>query len=75
MSTFKKQSQLFFPDSTSPNLKFNAVAYDVINHNDISTTYMDLTDRLSQEFRRGNEYILVGYQYDANAILAMPVKN
>ena len=36
---------------------------------------MDLTGRFPYRSSRGNEYVLVVYHYDANAILVEPVKN
>ena len=36
--------------------------------------YIDLTDRFPYRSERGNEYILVGYHYDANAILCTALK-
>ena len=36
--------------------------------------YVDLTGRFNQRSSRGNTYILVGYHYDANVILAVVVK-
>ena len=39
------------------------------------TGYSDLTGRFPFQSTRGNEYILVMYDYDSNAILAKPVKN
>ena len=36
---------------------------------------MDLTGRFPFCSSRGNEYILIGYHYDANAILGVPLKN
>ena len=36
--------------------------------------YMDLIGRFPYCSSRGNEYILVAYHYDANAILGVPLK-
>ena len=36
---------------------------------------MDLTGRFPKRSSQGNQYILVGYHYDANYIIGMPVKN
>ena len=36
---------------------------------------MDLTGRFPYKSAHGNQYILVAYHYDANAILAQPIKN
>ena len=37
--------------------------------------FMDLTGRFPFHSGSGNEYIMIAYNYDANAILAEPVKN
>ena len=37
--------------------------------------YTDLTGRLPFTSSRGNQYIMVAYHYDGNAILVEPVKN
>ena len=39
------------------------------------TTYSDQTGRFPYRSSRGNEYIMVMYDYDSNAILATPLKN
>ena len=36
---------------------------------------MDLTSKFPQRFSRGNNYILIGYHYDANAILVKPIRD
>ncbi len=38
-------------------------------------TYMDLTGRFVAPSSTGNNYILIVYDYDSNAILAVPLKN
>ena len=72
---FTAEMDDFFPKSDSPNVKTNAVAYAIINHEDMSAAYTDLTGRFPQRSSRGNEYILVGYHYDANSILAAAIKD
>ena len=37
--------------------------------------YMDLTGRFPYKSSRGNEYILIAFHYDSNAILGLPLKN
>ena len=37
--------------------------------------YTYLTGRSPYRSSRGNEYILVGYHFDGNTILAEPIKN
>ncbi len=38
-------------------------------------TYMDLTGKFVVASSNGNNYILIIYNYDSNAILAIPLKN
>ena len=37
--------------------------------------FIDLTGRFPYKSSRGNEYILIAYHYDSNAILGLPLKN
>ena len=53
----------------------NEVAYVLINREQLSAGYFDLTGRFPQKSSRGNEYILVGYHYNADAILATAIKD
>ena len=71
-----KQKILYdtFPSSDVPNVKKHEVVYAILHDNDI-TAYTDLTGRFPYRSSRGNEYLLVGYHYDANAILAQPLRN
>ena len=64
-----------FPISNSPNNKTNDVIYSLFNTTDQSTAFFDLTGRFPQRSSRGNQYIIIGYHYDANAIIAIPIKN
>ena len=64
-----------FPPSPTPNVKSNSVAYLILNTDEVSTGYIDLTGRFPRRSSRGNEYILVGYHDDGNAILAAPIKD
>ena len=64
-----------FPPSDSPNLKTNEVIYSIIDSPPTCLSYIDLTGRFPYKSTRENEYILVGYHYDANAILATRLKN
>ena len=34
-----------------------------------------MTGRFPKQSSRGNQYILVGYHYDSNCILGIPIKN
>ena len=64
-----------FPLSDVPNTRTNDVCYSIINPQEITTGYMDLTGRFPKRSSRGNEYILVGYHFDANHIRGIPIKN
>ena len=50
-----------FPTSPTPNIKTNDVACILINKNELSTAYTDLTGRFLMQSRRGNQYMLIGY--------------
>ena len=64
----------YFPPSDVPNIRTNEVCYTIIDpQKEIS--YMDLTGRFPRKSSRGNEYLLIGYHYDANHIRAIPIKN
>ena len=64
-----------FPLRQTPNKKCNQVAYILVNREDITTAYQDLTGRFPCKSSRGNEYILIAYHYDANFIIGYPVKD
>ena len=57
-----------FPQSPNPNIKTNDVAYMLIDRNELSTAYTDLTGRFPVRSSRGNHYILIGYHYDAKIV-------
>jgi hypothetical protein len=64
----------FFPLSDTPNKKtFNACA-SIEPFIAKQRAYHDLTGRFPHRSSRGNEYILVVYDYDSNAILSCPIK-
>ena len=63
-----------FPKSDKHNKRTNDVMYHVYNSGD-GVAYTDLTGKFLYRSSRGNNYIIVTYNYDANAILAEPVKN
>ena len=65
----------YFPKSNTPNLRTNEVVYSIIDNNKTGLGYFDLMGRLPYRSARGNKYIMVGYHYDSNAILAIPIKN
>ena len=64
-----------FPISDIPNQRTNQVLYSIIPLSPTGIGYTDLTGRFPTRLSRGNEYIFVSYHYDANAILAIPLKN
>ena len=64
-----------FPPSDPVNVKTNEVLYYIFDSSHDGLAYIDLTGRFPYRSARGNEYILVGYHYDANAILATALKN
>ena len=47
----------------------------MITNDEKSMKYMDLTGRFTHCSASGYEYLLVGYNYDASAILVEPLKN
>ena len=55
--------------SDSPNMKTQDVVYSLFETSQ-GLSYMDLTGRFPYKSSKGNEYILVEYSYDINAILA-----
>ena len=64
-----------FPASPIPNIKSNDVAYMLIDRKELNTAYIDLTGRFPMRSSRGNQYILIGYHYDANCIHGIAIKN
>ena len=67
-------SEDYFPSSPQPNNKSKEVCYAVYESNDI-VGYMDLMGCFPKISSSGNQYILVGYNYDGNYIYAEPIKN
>ena len=51
----------------------NDVAYSIVYITPKNVAYTDLTGRFPYRSSRGNEYILVLYHYDGNAILLEPL--
>ena len=64
-----------FPPSPTPNVKTNDVCYLLVENNPKNMGYIDLTGRFPSKSAKGNQYIIVAYHYDANAIYAHPIKN
>ena len=65
----------FFPQSDEPNNKTNDICAIITPFNTKERAYSDLTGRFPYKSSRGNEYLLVVYDYDSNAILVEPLKN
>ena len=61
------------PQSDEPNVKTKDVIYAL--YQTTEKAFMDLTGRFPFTSSRGNEYILIGYHYDSNAILGRALKN
>ena len=57
----------------TPNDRTHDVVYSVIHDN--GKYYMDLTERLPYYSSRENDYALIAYHYDLNAIVGAPIKN
>ena len=71
----KKKEEDTFPTSTDVN-KTNEVVYQVLTTlSKQGKSYMDLTGKYPVKSAQGNQYILIAYNHDANAILAEPIKN
>ena len=64
----------FSPSSNIPNEKTNNILYLIFDSSSKEISYIDLTDRFPYKSACGNQYILVAYHYDANAILARAIK-
>ena len=67
--------QEFFPSSPNPNKKSNDVIYGLISQEDIDGAFFDLTGRFPQRSSSGNQYNLIGYHWDANSIIGIPIKS
>ena len=64
-----------FPPSPTPNVKTNNVCYAIIDKEEISTAYTDLTGRFPMRSSQGNQYVMVAYHYDANLIYGKAIKD
>ena len=65
----------FFPTPTVDNEKTHDVCAIITPFDPKSTAYSDLTGRFPHKSSRGNEYLLVVYDFDSNAILVEAIKN
>lgn len=63
-----------FPPPQENNVKTNNRIYALIDSKS-GLGYMDLTGRFPYQSSRGNNYLMVVYKYDANAILVEALKN
>ena len=67
---------IFFPTpDTSPPLRTNDVLAMITPFQEKNTAYSDLTGRFPHVSSRGNNYMLVVYDYDSNAIMVEPIKS
>ena len=64
-----------FPLSPTPNTKTSDVLYTLIESSPKGIGYIDLTGRFPYKSARGNQYFVIAYHYDANAIYVKPIKN
>ena len=63
----------FCPVPNDPNTKTRDVIFSIVDTHD--KAFLDLTGRFPHCSSRGNQYILIGYHYDSNAIIGAPLKN
>ena len=63
-----------FPISPTPNIKENHVIYTLIESSSKGMGYIDLMGRFPFRSAKGNQYIMVAYHYDANAIIGKAIK-
>lgn len=61
-----------FPLSDTPNLKQDPVVYAIMGDT-LSQVYICFPGRFLHSSSRGNEYILIGYHHDGDAILSTPM--
>ena len=62
------------PPSDTPNVKKNGVMCSMITNDEKFMGCMDLTGIFTHCSANGHEYLLVGYNYDANTILVETLK-
>ena len=73
---WKLMEEDMFPPTEIKNEKTGNVAFHLHDNSSAHHKgFIDLTGRLPYKSERGYEYLLVGYNYDANAILVEPLKN
>ena len=64
-----------YSPSPTPNAKTHDVVYHITQLGPTNKSYIDLTGRFPYRSSRDNEYFLIGYHFEANAILATQLKN
>lgn len=64
----------FFPPSPIPNIKSRQIIHAIVDLKEL-IAYADLTGKFPYKSSRGNQYILVAYNFDANHIRGVPLKN
>jgi hypothetical protein len=69
------ESDDHFPSSDEPNVKTFAACVTVEPFTAKRKAFHDLTGRFPHRSSRGNEYLLIVYDYDSNSILQCPLKN
>ena len=62
-----------YPPSNIPNIKTNDLIFAMVDTTD--KAYFDLPGRFPFCSSRGNQYLVIAYHYDANAILGVAIKN
>ena len=65
----------FFPPPNTPNEKTHDVLAVITPFKETNRAYSDQTGKFPYKSSQGNEYLLIVYDYDSNAILAEPLKN
>ena len=65
----------FFPSRQSTVMRTNDCCAIVVPFQETTKAYMDSTGRFPHKSTRGNEYVMVVYDYDSNAILVEALKN
>ena len=64
-----------FPTSDTPNLKSHHCFASLVSFQTTAKAYSDQTGRFPYTSSRGNQYLMIVYDYDSNAILQEPLKN
>ena len=62
-------------ENTPPNIKTNEIIGIVIDMEEYHKGHLDLTGRFPYRSGQRNQYILVAFFVDANAILVQAIKN